>query len=72
MGKYIGSAVKRVEDGRFLTGNGRYTDDITLDNQAYLYLFRSPYAHGVITTLDVADARNSAGVVSDWAECVCC
>ncbi len=59
-----GQPVRRKEDQRFITGNGRYTDDITLDNQAYLYLFRSPYAHGVITTLDVAEARKSAGVVA--------
>ncbi len=59
-----GQPVRRKEDQRFITGNGRYTDDITLDNQAYLYLFRSPYAHGVITALDVAEARKSAGVVA--------
>ena len=26
----IGQAVRRVEDQRFLTGQGRYVDDITL------------------------------------------
>jgi carbon-monoxide dehydrogenase large subunit len=59
-----GQPVRRKEDQRFITGSGRYTDDITLGNQAYLYLFRSPYAHGTITTLDVTDARNSAGVLA--------
>ena len=59
-----GQPVRRKEDQRFITGSGRYTDDITLDRQAYLYLFRSPYAHGAITTLDVADARKSEGVLA--------
>ena len=59
-----GQPVRRKEDQRFITGSGRYTDDITLDGQAYLYLFRSPYAHGAITTLDVADARKSEGVLA--------
>jgi len=59
-----GQPVRRKEDQRFITGSGRYTDDITLDNQAYLFLFRSPYAHGAITTLDVAEARKSDGVLA--------
>ena len=58
-----GQAIRRSEDQRFLTGEGRYTDDITLDNQAWLYLFRSPYAHGEITQLDVSHARSAQGVV---------
>jgi carbon-monoxide dehydrogenase large subunit len=59
-----GRPVTRKEDQRFVTGSGRYTDDITLDGQAFLYLFRSPYAHGTITQLDVSDARNAAGVLA--------
>jgi carbon-monoxide dehydrogenase large subunit len=59
-----GQPVTRKEDQRFVTGSGRYTDDITLDGQAFLYLFRSPYAHGAITKLDVSDARNAAGVLA--------
>lgn len=65
MGRFsTGQPVRRKEDQRFITGSGRYTDDITLENQAYLYLFRSPYAHGDISTLDVADARKSGGVLA--------
>lgn len=59
-----GQAIRRTEDERFITGHGRYTDDTTLENQAYLYLFRSPYAHGDITTLQVADARAATGIIS--------
>ena len=59
-----GQAIRRKEDQRFLTGTGTYTDDVTLDRQAYLYVFRSPFAHGTITSLDVDDARNADGVLA--------
>ena len=50
MGKFgTGQAIRRTEDQRFITGDGHYTDDISLPKQAYLYVLRSPYAHGVIT-----------------------
>ena len=65
MGRFsTGQPVTRKEDQRFITGSGRYTDDVTLDGQAFLYLFRSPYAHGSITSLDVNDARNCGGVLA--------
>ena len=59
-----GQAVQRLEDQRFLTGNGRYTDDICLANQAYLYVFRSPYAHGDVARLDVSAAQAAPGVLA--------
>jgi len=65
MGKFgTGQAIRRSEDQRFLTGKGEYTDDITLDKQAYLHILRSPYAHGVISSLDVTDARSASGVIA--------
>ena len=65
MGKFgTGQAIRRSEDLRFITGDGRYTDDISFENQAYLYLLRSPYAHGRISTLDVEEARHAAGVIA--------
>jgi len=59
-----GQAIRRVEDQRFLTGDGQYTGDISLNGQAHLYLYRSPFAHGVISQLDVDDARKAPGVVA--------
>ena len=41
----IGARVKRKEDHRFITGKGRYTDDINLKDQTYGYFVRSPHAH---------------------------
>ena len=65
MGKFgTGQAIRRTEDQRFLTGTGRFTDDIVLPGQAYLYLFRSPYAHGVITSLQIDDASSAPGVIA--------
>tara|TARA_R110002049_G_scaffold160202_2_gene325266 strand:+ start:48170 stop:50467 length:2298 start_codon:yes stop_codon:yes gene_type:complete len=55
-------SVKRVEDVRFLTGAGRYVDDIAPANALHGFFFRSPIAHGSITELDVSDARQAEGV----------
>jgi len=54
--------VKRVEDVRFLTGQGRYVDDIAPENALFGYLFRAPVAHATITELDVSDARAHPGI----------
>ena len=45
----IGAAISRREDQRFITGKGRYTDDINQHGQAYAYFVRSPHAHASIT-----------------------
>jgi len=55
-------SVKRVEDLRFLTGDGRYVDDIAPQGALYCYFLRAPMAHGEITALDVEDARQMPGV----------
>ncbi|MEH6739762.1 MAG: xanthine dehydrogenase family protein molybdopterin-binding subunit [Sulfitobacter sp.] len=54
--------IRRVEDVRFLTGNGRYVDDITPDGALHAFVFRSPNAHGVITELDISEAAEAEGV----------
>ncbi|MDH4047021.1 MAG: xanthine dehydrogenase family protein molybdopterin-binding subunit [Gammaproteobacteria bacterium] len=65
MGKFgTGQAIRRREDQRFITGTGRYTDDITLPGQTYLYIFRSPYAHGLIRSIDVSAAKSLPGVIA--------
>ncbi len=64
MGKFgVGQSIRRVEDQRFLTGRGRYTDDITVPGEAYLYILRSPYSHADIKSLDTAEARQAEGVI---------
>jgi carbon-monoxide dehydrogenase large subunit len=60
----IGQSVARSEDPRLLRGDGLYSDDFRLDGQAYGYVFRSPFAHGVIQTLNVEDAKAAPGVLA--------
>ena len=45
MSGIIGQPVKRVEDKRFITGKGRYTDDIVLPQMTHAYIVRSHMAH---------------------------
>ncbi len=59
----IGASTKRREDVRFLTGNGKYTDDISIMNQAYVHFLRSDVAHGRITSIDTSQAASMPGVV---------
>ena len=60
----VGQPVRRTEDPRLLRGEGRYTDDINLPGQAYGIVVRSPYAHGVIRSIDVSVARGMPGVLA--------
>lgn len=54
--------VKRVEDVRFLTGQGRYVDDIAPRDALHAVFLRSPVAHAEITDLDLEAARAAEGV----------
>jgi len=60
----IGSALKRREDYRFLTGTGTYTDDVKLDRQTYAVFVRSPHAHAKINRIDTSKAKQAPGVVA--------
>ncbi|MFL4998209.1 MAG: hypothetical protein ACJ8DF_16020, partial [Microvirga sp.] len=44
----IGAPVRRKEDQRFVTGQGRYVDDFNRPGQTYAYFLRSPHAHAAI------------------------
>ncbi len=60
----VSQPVTRNEDPRLLRGDGLYTDDKNLDGQAHAVFLRSTIAHGDITSLDVAAAKNAPGVVA--------
>src|SRR6201985_140418 len=60
----IGAPVRRKEDFRFITGKGRYTDDINRPGQAYAYFVRSPHAHAKIVGIDKSAAEAAPGVVA--------
>ena len=59
----IGKSVKRREDIRFITGQGRYTDDINQPGQAFAVFLRSPYPRARIVSVDAAAALEMPGVV---------
>ena len=59
----IGASSKRREDVRFLTGRGRYTDDMNLPGQAYAHFIRSDVAHGVLKSIDAGAAEAMPGVL---------
>src|SRR4029077_1431676 len=63
-GTGIGQPVRRREDLRLLTGNGRYSDDLNLSGQAYAVMVRSPHAHALIREIDAEAARAMPGVLA--------
>jgi carbon-monoxide dehydrogenase large subunit len=58
----VGRPLRRREDFRFLTGRGRYVDDIKLPGTLHLAILRSPHAHAIITGVDLSAAKAAAGV----------
>jgi carbon-monoxide dehydrogenase large subunit len=59
----IGQPVRRTEDRRFVTGRGRYVDDIDLPRQCYGVLVMSPHAHAHIRRIDKTAAEAAPGVL---------
>src|SRR5512134_2466465 len=59
----FGSAIKRREDPRLITGQAKYTDDFVLPGMAHLAVVRSPYAHARIKRIDATAARALPGVL---------
>src|SRR3954452_20508592 len=59
---FVGSAVERVEDLRFLRGRGEYVDDVTRPGLLRAVLLRSSVAHGTIRSIDTAASRALPGM----------
>jgi carbon-monoxide dehydrogenase large subunit len=59
----IGRSVKRREDLRLLTGQGRYAEDWNAPEQVHAAFVRSPHAHGDVVAIDAAPARAVDGVL---------
>src|SRR6266581_2057567 len=64
MATLFGSGIKRREDPRLITGKATYTDDVKLPGLLYASVLRSTYAHARLKTVDVAKAKQAAGVVA--------
>jgi aerobic carbon-monoxide dehydrogenase large subunit len=61
-GHQIGRSLRRLEDIRFLIGQGRYVDDFDLPGQLHGIVLRSPHGHALIEGVDAAAARAMPGV----------
>ena len=60
----IGKPVRRREDGRLLTGGGRFADETNLPGQGYACIVRSPHAHALIASIDTGPAQGMPGVIA--------
>ena len=68
---YLGQSIRRREDPRFLTGRGRYVDDVPAVHAAHAAFVRSPHAHARIRGIQTAKARKLPGALAivtaaDW------
>jgi carbon-monoxide dehydrogenase large subunit len=68
---YFGQPIRRREDVRFLTGAGRFVDDIKLPGMAHIAFARSPHGHALIRDISTARAASMPGVLrvltaADW------
>jgi len=60
----IGASVVRKEDKRFITGKGRYVDDVKLVGMTHAHFVRSPHAHAKVKGIDSAEAMKMPGVIA--------
>jgi carbon-monoxide dehydrogenase large subunit len=60
----IGASVVRKEDKRFITGKGRYVDDIKLLGMTHAHFIRSPHAHAKVKNIDASEALKMPGVLA--------
>ena len=61
---FIGRALPRPGLARLTQGRGRYTSDVTLPRMVHVAFLRSPYAHAVISHIDLGPARAMPGVLA--------
>jgi aerobic carbon-monoxide dehydrogenase large subunit len=59
---YIGQPLRRHEDRKFITGRGRYTDDMKAAGMLHVAFLRSPHAHAIIKRVDMSAASAAPGV----------
>src|SRR5260370_18300481 len=60
----IGRSLKRLEDGRFLRGNGQFIDDLQPPGLLHVSCLRSPIASGRVSRLDTSAAQAAPGVLA--------
>ena len=60
----FGSAIKRREDPRFITGKATYTDDVKLHGLCYAEVLRSIHAHAKLRNVNISKAQKAPGVLA--------
>jgi carbon-monoxide dehydrogenase large subunit len=63
---YIGRRVRRTEDERLVTGQGRYAGDIVVDGLVHMAFCRSTLPHARIRAVDRSVATTMPGVIAVW------
>ena len=63
-GTGLGEPVRRKEDLRLITGNGRYSDDVNMPKQVFAVIVRSSHAHARIRAIDSRKALTVPGVIA--------
>ncbi len=63
----LGTRLLRKEDPALLTGEGKFTADLSIPGALHLAVLRSPYAHARITSVDVSQALAIPGVVAAYS-----
>ena len=67
----VGRPMRRKEDDRLITGQGRFSDDFHIDGQTYVVMVRSPHAHARIVSYHTADALAVFGVLGVFTGADC-
>lgn len=58
----IGEAITRTEDGRLMSGRGKFTDNYFKNDDLFAYILRSDRAHAIIDKIDKRDAEKQPDV----------
>jgi carbon-monoxide dehydrogenase large subunit len=64
----VGKPIPRLEDARFLQGNGNYVDDIHLDRMLYAAVLRSAWPHGRVRRIHTETAAALPGVIGVFTQ----
>ena len=62
--RFVGQRVRRHEDGRLVTGTGKYVDAIVLPGALHVAFARSDVARGALSSVDTTAAAEVPGVVA--------
>jgi CO/xanthine dehydrogenase Mo-binding subunit len=62
--KYVGAIVRRQEDPRYLTGRGRFVDDMSAPGCLHAAVLRSSHAHARLAAIRTEGARACPGVAA--------